>query len=167
MKKRVVFILSVAVILLCSLLLSACTGLFEDNQPQTDNPSSITEKPEETKGPEATEEPLSFILMDGVVGEYGIEVKLNEGTELEETEIAYHIPAGSFSVTNLNSNGAVQVSVYSGGPEYDGEWQYFVADDNCPRPLVIFAGETKELTIFEGQFVVLSDGSSNVQFVMK
>lgn len=92
---------------------------------------------------------------------------MNVETEFEEHEIAYHIPAGTYLVTNLNFNGGGQVTVYSGGPEYDGEWQYFVSDENCANPIVVMAGETKELEIKEGQFVVLSDGTGNIQFVLK
>ena len=40
-------------------------------------------------------------------------------------------------------------------------------DDNCARPIVVMAGDEKELEIKEGQFVVLSDETSNIKFTLK
>lgn len=120
-----------------------------------------------TETSEQTKETLNFVLKNGELGEYGIEVILNEGTEFEEHEIAYHIPAGVYMVKNKNENNAGQVSVYSGGPEKNGEWEEFVADENCSRPLVLMAGETKELEIKDGQFLILSDGTNDYQFTLK
>lgn len=124
-------------------------------------------KEETEKEEPAEEETLTFILMDGEVGEYGKEVVYNKGTEFEEHEICYYIPAGTYLVSNLNDKGAGQVSVYSGEPVKNGEWEEFVMDDNCARPIVVMAGETKELEVKEGQFVVLSDDTTNIQFTMK
>ena len=131
----------------------------------------------ETKAPTATPEtiatlipptdpPLSFMI-NGNHEKYGKEVVLNKGSEFEEVEITYYIPSGTYLVTNLNEKESVQISVYSGGPEYDGEWQYFVTDENCAKPIVLFAGDTKELEIKDGQFIVLSDGSNSLQFVQE
>ena len=114
----------------------------------------------------SVEEKVSFVLIDDV-GEYGTEVVLNEGTEFEEKEIEYHIPEGSYYVTNNNTS-TVQITICSGGPEYDGEWQSFVIDDNCDDPVVLMSGETKDIVIKEGQFVILSDDKNNsVLFEMK
>ena len=149
----------------------------EDKKVDTVNPTETiapaqikdttkAEKP--AKSEESTKtELLSFVLKDGETGEYGLEVILNKDTEFEEHEIAYHLPAGTYTVENLNSKGAGQVSVYCGGPEKNGEWEEFVADDNCARPIVVMAGESKELVIKDGQFVVLSDETSNIQFTLK
>ncbi len=120
-----------------------------------------------TETSEQTKETLNFVLKNGELGEYGIEVILNEGTEFEEHEIAYHIPSGIYMVKNKNENDAGQISVYSSGPEKNGEWEEFVADENCARPLVLMAGETKELEIKEGQFLILSDGPNDYQFTLK
>lgn len=108
---------------------------------------------------------LSFILGEEI-GEYGKEVTLNAGTEFEENEIMFYIPAGSYTVTN-NSSAAAQLTVYSGGPEKDGEWETFVDDGTCPKPVVIMGGEKGDFEIGEGQFLVLSDGSENILFEMK
>ena len=108
---------------------------------------------------------MSFILINGDAGDFGERVVLNVGTEFEETEIIYYIPPDTYAVTNQDTKIGTQVSVYSGHPQKDGEWEYFVADDNCARPIVLMPGETKDLEIKDGQFVVLSDDSSSVKFI--
>lgn len=108
----------------------------------------------------------SFVLLDGEMGDYGVEVVVNKGTEFEETEIAYHIPPGIYEVKNLDTK-AVQVTVYCGGPVKNGEWEEFVADENCASPLVLMASDSADFELKAGQFVVLSDEASNIQFSMK
>ena len=133
--------------------------------PTTNSTTGTSQQPTITEKP--VEAALSFVLMDNELGDYGREVVLNKETEFEEHEIAYYIPSGIYTVSNLNDNGGAQVSVYSGLPVKNGEWEEFVMDDNCPKPIVVMAGETKELDIKDGQFVVLADGISNIQFTMK
>ena len=151
--------------------LGICVGLFIVGLALPTGDKAEAPTPAEaltpTEAPTPTDTPLSFVIIDGEAGEYGKEVVLNAETEFEEHEIAYYIPAGTYFVTNRNTKGSGQVTVFSGGPEYDGEWQHFVADENCARPIVVMAGDTKELVIKEGQFVVLSDRTTNIQFVLK
>ncbi len=120
---------------------------------------------EEASGPE--ELPLTFVLYENEPGDYGEEVVVYAGTEDEACEIAYHIPAGTYLVSDLNDERSVLVSVYSAGPGPDSEWEYFVTDEDCADPIVLEPGETKELVILEGQFVVLSEGSTNIRFVLQ
>ena len=147
------------------LVIAVLTPKNKTDKPDTEVPAAA----EETVVEEATpaEKPLSFVLMDGEVGDYGVEVVLNEGSEFEEHEIAYYIPAGTYLVDNLNTKGSGQVTVYSGLPELDGEWESFVADENCAPPIVVMPGESKELEIKDGQFIVLSDEVSNFQFTLQ
>ena len=127
-----------------------------------------SEIPETVSAPSETSESASeIILMDGDIGEYGKEVTLNAGTEFEEKEITYYIPAGNYTVQNKNANGSAQVSVFSGGPAKNGEWEEFVSDDSCAKPIVVMAGETKDLEIKVDQFITLSDGASNISFTAK
>lgn len=138
------------------------TEAEKEEKPSEAVTEALTEMVTETeqkqiKTEKKTEEIVSFTLTDDKVGKYGKLYVLNEGTEFEEWEIGYYIPTGKYNVTNLDATRGVQLSIYCGGPEYDGEWQYFVADDNCQKPVVLMAGETGELEIKEGQFVVLSD----------
>jgi len=160
----------VVIALLASIVLFFIgAALPADSQADTSTTAQtpeVTEAPAAIEAPTATE-PLSFILMDGEKGEYGVEVVLNEGTEFEEHEITYKIPAGTYTVENLGDKGAVQISVFCGGPEKNGEWEEFVKDDNCANPIVVMAGESKDLEIKESQFVVFSDDSSNIQFIKK
>lgn len=147
------------------LVIAVLTPKNKTDKPDTEVPAEA----EGTASEEATqaEEPLSFVLMDSEVGDYGVEVVLNEGTEFEEHEIAYYIPAGNYLVENLNAKGSGQVTVCSGLPELAGEWESFVIDDSCADPLVVMAGESKELEIKEGQFIILSDETNNFQFTLR
>ena len=134
------------------------------SKPETTEP---TESAISDDNPEAdvNSEPVSFILSFDQLGEYGKEVVLNAGTEFEENRITFYLPAGKYDVSNLNSSGGEQVSVYCGINE-DGEWEEFDSN-NCPSPIVLMAGDTKELEIKEGQFVVIADGGTNLKFVLK
>lgn len=105
----------------------------------------------------------AIVISYDQVGEYGEARTLNANTDMPTSFIAFKIPGGVYDVTNKAAEGTVQVTVYS-GVEFDGQWEQFVAD-NCDAPIVLFSGETKPLTIQDGQFVKLSDGGNNVQFV--
>ena len=105
----------------------------------------------------------AIVISYDQVGEYGEEKTLNANTDMPTSFIAFNIPGGVYDVTKRAAEGSVQVTVYS-GVEFDGQWEQFVSD-NCDAPIVLFTGETKPLTIQDGQFVKLSDGGNNVQFV--
>ena len=121
-----------------------------------------TEKLTETDS-SVTQPTISFVLSWDEIGEYGEKMTLNEGTDLEMTFIAFHVPVGKYKVTNKSSSGAAQVTVYS-GVEFDGQWDQFVAE-NCASPIVIFADEEgKNIEVKDGQFIKLSDLSENIQF---
>lgn len=65
---------------------------------------------------EATsEEPNSnaIELVAGEKGDYGKEVVMSEGTDLEEHLIVYYLPAGTYTVKNLGDY-RTQISVYEG-----------------------------------------------------
>ena len=53
-----------------------------------------------------------FSIIANVMGDYGFEKTLNAGTEFEETQIVYHIPEGTYTVTN-NGGQTTQLSAYS------------------------------------------------------
>lgn len=112
------------------------------------------------------EAPLSFTLSWDTLGEYGEEITLNEGTDFPYSCIAFHIPAGTYSIKNKAATGCCQVTVYS-GIDFDGQWEEF-SNEDCDGPVLIWAGEgSEELIIKEGQFVKLSDGNSNIEFLKK
>ncbi len=139
------------------------SGNTSDNNTQT--PVAITNPAAQSVQTSTTpiKEPLSFVLSYNETGEYGVQNTLNENTDMPDSYVAFHIPVRTYEVTNKDSSGSAQVSVYS-GTEYDGQWEQFVTRC-CDAPIVLMAGETKNLTIHEGQFVKLSDNSTNIEFV--
>lgn len=52
----------------------------------------------------ASADNFDFIITVGEAGDYGFENTLNVGTELEETQIVYHIPAGKYKVKYMGKN---------------------------------------------------------------
>lgn len=80
----------------------------------TESESNTETKPEEkTEAKEAeADESFDFVITVGQAGEYGFENTLNAGTEFEETQIVYHIPAGKYKVKYMGSSQG-QISAYS------------------------------------------------------
>lgn len=87
--------------------------------PNKEKNESITETPtftetienevaEETK----QEDKLVIELVAGQQGEYGTPITFNKGTTEEVTIIAYHIPAGDYTVTNIGTH-MDQFNIYS------------------------------------------------------
>lgn len=110
-------------------------------------------------------EPFSFILSSDEAGEYGKKWTINKYTESEYTFFAFYIPAGTYSVINKSDSGTAQVSVYS-NVKHDGHWEQFIAED-CAKPIIVTANEeAKTIAVKEGQFIKLSDGSSNLEFTL-
>ena len=60
-----------------------------------------------------TETKNTIEIIDGEKGEYGKEITMSAGTDLEEKLIVYYVPAGKYIVKNLG-NYKTQVSVYEG-----------------------------------------------------
>lgn len=117
---------------------------------------------EETERP--TEEPveqLSFEIVNGQSGEYAKSRTVNKGTEFEETFYEYHIPVGTYTVTNKSSKSACQISICSNDYTKVDGWDE-------PKEIfgtaVVFANESSTITVEEGQHLNLSDGSETLYF---
>lgn len=54
-----------------------------------------------------------YTLDNKNLGEYGFKVVFNKGTELEEHDVVYKLPAGRYKVTNLDSVNKPVVSVFT------------------------------------------------------
>ena len=153
---------------------SGCGFFLDDNTAYTASitakattkTSSVTAR---TEAPTLTAAPtpdtrLRISLSYNTIGGYGKIIVMDEGTELERNIVAFYIPSGTYSVKNMNKSGSAQVTVYSGIGN-DGQWDEFYSD-NCDRPIVVFAGDlAKTIVVKEGQFIKLSDGSSNIEFI--
>ncbi len=66
-----------------------------------------------TEAPEMTESKTVIEITDGEKGEYGKEITMSAGTDMEEKLIVYYVPAGKYTVENLGEY-RTQVSVYEG-----------------------------------------------------
>ena len=95
-------------------------------------------------------EKLTFLITPNEKGKYGFENTLNEGTEFEETQIVYHIPAGTYSVTNLGEYSG-QIEACSDKTHITEEgWQ---EPEEVGQIVVIDSNETVEFTIEDGFYL--------------
>ncbi len=117
-------------------------------------------------GNDSFSEELRFTLSWNEVGEFGKETTMNDNTDMSTTFIAFSVPAGTYSVKNKAASGRTQVTVYS-GIEFDGEWEQFTSED-CAEPIVVEPGDVpQEIEVKEGQFIKLSDGGTDIEFVLQ
>ena len=102
--------------------------------------------------------PEVITIVGGEEDEYGLwqEMTLNKGTSEEQCFLGYFLPAGVYIVSNIGQF-PVQVTVYKNEIHKEGKWQEFVSAEQLP--LLIFAGDEKEMTIGENEFVKVSDGN--------
>lgn len=117
-----------------------------------------------TSMPETTiADTLTFIIIPDEKGDYGFENTLNAGTEFEETQVVYHIPSGTYSVTNLG--------------EFPGQFQAcsdetHITDEGWEEPVkigqvvAIKANETAEFTIEDGYYLEVHL-NGKLEFVQK
>lgn len=148
MKKIVTLFLVVS-----ALSLTACGNAT----PVTTDDSVAT--PAVTNVPEATEqtEKLAFDLVAGELGEYGVPVTFNKGTDNEETITAYHIPAGEYTATNIGKY-MTQLSIYS-DETHTTESGYEEPAETILTKL-IDVGATETFTIADGQYIELQEPAS-------
>lgn len=154
MKKRIIAPMLGLTLAVC---LSACGGSSE--------PAPEPEEPAVTEEAEA-QAPASdaIVLSWDDPGEYGQEITLNAGTADAYAYYGYYLQPGTYTVTNHSDSQAVQVSVYEDGINVTEEgWEEPVTGDT--RPIVLMQGDTGSLTIGENEYIKLSDGSTDVEFV--
>ncbi len=110
---------------------------------------SESEEPATTEEVVTTEESTSEVieLEAGTLGDYGKEITMNEGTDMEESLIVYYVPAGDYTVTNVGEF-MTQVSVY-GGFERDESTGY---DDYTE------VGDTPSIDVDQSADINVPDG---------
>ena len=100
--------------------------------------------------PSDEESTLNFSIVPDEAGEYGFENTLNKGTELEETQIVYHIPAGTYNVTN-KGNFPGQIEACSDDTHITEEgWE---EPTDVTSVILIKPDETAEFTIEDGYYL--------------
>lgn len=102
----------------------------------------------------ATEAAVTIELIAGEPGEYGELFTINKDTEFEETYYIYHIPAGTYTVTNTGEYMS-QFNVYSDEIVVnDAGWEE-VAESFYVKVLKV--GESDTFTIEDGQFIEIHE----------
>lgn len=149
---RQILTLLIPVILIMTLFAS-CSR----KTPNTTNKtvSSSTATTAATISVDATEnseigEKLVIELVAGELGEYGTFVTLNKGTEFEQTVIAYHIPAGEYTVTNIGEY-MNQFNIYSDETHITDEGWEEPAEDIFVKLMDV--GATEDFTIEDEQYI--------------
>ena len=141
MKKILTLILAIVF----TLSLVACSG----ETPTTDETVSTPNVVDTTENVEV-EEKLVIELVAGEQGEYGTPITFNKGTEFEETVIAYHIPAGEYTATNIGEY-MDQFNIYSDETHKTEEgWE---EPDESVFVKLIDVGATEDFTIADGQYI--------------
>lgn len=129
-------------------------GSDTEAEPTPTTPT-ITQTPTTESIAEAVTEPaLTIELVAGEAGEYGELFTVNKDTEFEETYYIYHIPAGTYSVTN-NGEYMSQFNVYSDEiVKNDSGWEE-VAESFYVKVLDVDASDT--FTIADGQHIEIQE----------
>lgn len=143
-------------------VLSATSNKNKDDAPVEDNDvsisdmlnSDINETKTDTSEGMVDEQHLSFELVAGEPGEYGELFTINKDTEFEETYYIYHIPAGTYTVTNIGEY-RTQFNVCCDGivVNEDG-WE---EPSGIPYVKAFDVGETDTFTIEDGQYIEIHE----------
>lgn len=104
---------------------------------------------------DVAEAALSFELVAGEAGEYGELFTMNKDTEFEETFYIYHVPAGTYTVTNTGEykdqfnvySDEIQVNKETGWEEYTEIFYVELLD----------VGQSDTVTIEDGQFIEIHE----------
>ncbi len=96
---------------------------------------------------------FDFIIDSTQIGEYGFEKVFNTNTDFEEKQIMYHIPAGTYNVTNLDNNRS-GISVYSDENIITTDGFEEPSDTLCTVSLN--CGDTDKIIIEDGYYVEIN-----------
>lgn len=131
-----------------------------DNEVVVDN--TVDSVDSEDVDDTSEDQPLSFGLVAGEQGEYGELFTINKDTEFEETYYIYHIPAGTYTVTNIGEY-RTQFNVCCDGIRVTEEgWE---EPSDVPYVKALDVGETDIFTIEDGQYIEIHE-PTKLDFVM-
>lgn len=133
------------------------TASPEDNKVKAEKETVASEKDESSQETEAEVEPeevaLTIDLVAGKENEYSKSRTWNAGTEYEETQLVYYVPAGTYEVTNAGEY-PTQVNVYEGVAVTDEGWE---EPANVGDVITLKVGETGQITVPEGYYVDIAE----------
>ena len=134
---------------------------MEYGESQEDGFDLLMPTQEEPAAPDSsveTEGHKSILIVSGRENEYAQSLTLNAKTEFEYTYMGYFLPAGTYKVTNQGEF-PTQITIYINEKQKVDGWEEFKIPER-KSPLLIFAGDTKELVLDEGEFVKIGDGDT-------
>ena len=134
-------------------ILFILAGAFGGENSESETPDTVTDNTEVAEVQESEEVSDSFELVAGEQGEYGQEVTMSEGTDLEEKFFVYYVPGGTYEVKNLDSH-RTQVSVYEGFQKGDNGYDEYTDTGDI---LVLEPDETGSLNVPEGWFIEIHE----------
>ena len=108
-----------------------------------------TQEPEPATTADEATVASAITLVAGQEDEYSQSRTLNAGTEFEETQLVYYVPAGTYEVQNTGDY-RTQVSVYQGVTTNDAGWE---EPANTGDVIVLEPGEKGTITVPEGYYV--------------
>ena len=126
----------------------------EPEQTQTTSVEVVEKETTIDPASETENETLTFELVAGEAGEYGELFTINKDTEFEETYYIYHIPNGTYTVTNTGEYMS-QITVYSD--------EIAVNDAGWEEPAEVFfsntldVGKSDTVTVVDGSFVEIQE----------
>lgn len=154
MKKK---ILMAILVMTLTLSLIACGGEAEETTES--NTEEITQETNDVEIDEDSEnldseENDAIELIAGEQGDYGKQITMSEGTDMEESFYVYYVPAGTYTVVNKGEYMA-QVSVYEGFAknEETGYDEYTNAGDI----VLLDAGKEDSIEIPDGWFIEIQE----------
>ena len=168
--KRNIIIIVVAVLLLLGAI-GSCTGGGNKSSSSTASSQSASSSTAAEQSSSAASESASssveaepaaeqsepatpaIELVAGEQGEYGQELVLNAGTEFEERNIVYYLPAGDYSVKNVGDY-RTQASVYEGVQTNEDGWE---EPANTGDILMLDAGQTGDLNVPDGWYIEIQE----------
>ncbi len=159
LENRKKYTVAMAVIMAISALFYASSG-EEDTPKQVTQNEIIESQTEESQITEIfteeteREEKGTFELIAGKQGQYGKKITINTGTDSEESFYVYHVPAGTYEVTNIGQY-MTQVNVYEGfvKNEDTGYDEY----TNTGDVKLIDVAKTDTITVPDGWFIEIQE----------
>lgn len=119
--------------------------------------NSETQQVDQVDQVEQEEKSESIVLISGEAGAYGEMFTTNKGTEFEETYYIYHVPAGTYLVTNTGEYTS-QFNVCSNEIVLTEEgWE---EPAEILKPLLLDVGSSETISIPSGFYVDIKEPSN-------
>ncbi len=115
------------------------------------------ETPTTNTGKTNKQETMTIEIQTNQTGKYGVRRTMDPKTEFQRNIIQYFIPSGRYMVTNTSSKGAFQVTIYKNKINIVNGWEEFEPGEQ--KPIVLQPGASGEITIKDGEFIKISDGT--------